>query len=185
MSRLLRGLCLIVVGCSASAASAATVEMGGIVWETDLVSAYNASLREEKPICVLFVREGDYYCNKVRAQLEEHKLLAPYQDHAIFVIADLDKDDAAGNISQMVASLNVELIPSLVLMRTSTTAIEEVSRVTGQYPVDKAAVLLGRLFDPIVFPPAPAVPAEPAVELPAAEHSENDDQSPADPAGAP
>lgn len=168
MSRLVQGLCLVIVGCAASTASAATVELGGLVWETDLVSAYNASLREEKPICVLFVRGGDYYCDKLKTQLDEHRLLAPYQDHAIFVIADLDKDDAAGNISQMVTSLKIEMIPSLVLMRTAATSIDEISRVTGLFPADQAAVLFGRLFDPIVFPPTPAVESEPAAALPTA-----------------
>ena len=166
MSRLVQGLCLVIVGCAASTASAATVELGGLMWETDLVTAYNASLQEEKPICVLFVRAGDYYCEKLKTQLNEHRLLAPYQDHAIFVIADLDRDDAAGNVAQLVTSLKIERIPSLVLMRTSATLIEEVSRVTGHYPADQAAVLFGRLFDPIVFPPEPAVESEPAAALP-------------------
>lgn len=167
MSRLVQGLCLVIVGCAASTASAATVELAGLMWETDLVTAYNASLQEEKPMCVLFVRSGDYYCEKLKTQLHEHRLLAAYRDRAIFVIADVDKDDAAGNVSQMVTSLNLDRIPALVLMRTSAASIDEVSRIVGLYTVDQAAVLLGRMFDPIVFPPAPAVESEPAATLPA------------------
>ena len=156
MSRLVQGLCAALLLLAATSAQAATVNLGGIVWENDLGTAYRSSLQEGKPMCVLFVREGEYYSDQMKTLLEDERLLAPYRDHAIFVLVDVDHDDSVGNVKQMMTSLGIEVLPSLVLMRTSATSIDEIDRVRGHFPADKLAVLLGNLFESIVFPPAAA-----------------------------
>lgn len=105
-------------------------------WKTDIKSAYKEAMDKQLPLIVRFKED---WCGACQAQERTTLSSAEFQklaDQAVFVSADPSKDDQSNSINQLMADLDINSYPTLVVLKATPTDLIEQARLVGNLPQD-------------------------------------------------
>lgn len=134
MRAIMAGILMAATGGLAVAAEPPATETKKVIWEDNVVAAFQKALKEGKPLVVVFTADWCEHCVMQNEMFEKEGVLDPYAGKAIFVKVDPGKDDTHGNIKRLVAQLGIKQIPTVVVLDVSEEELAERNRVTGHYP---------------------------------------------------
>jgi len=154
MKKMLTLLTLAMVGLTSVSANAASTKptrsATTIVWEKNVLAAYQRGVRENKPIVVAYV------CPMTRAKcthckVQRHALFGPEMaalaDKFVFVMVDVnlkDKTSPDADGQMLFRRLKLKGTPSISVLAPNSKRIEELFRMHGRFDADKIVLHLGK-----------------------------------------
>lgn len=102
-----------------------------IEWAENLSDAFRKAQSENKPMVLMFGADWCNACSKLKDTVISSKEFNAYNDRAVFVHANPDKDDRFGNIKQKMQELGIDSFPTMVILEVPSMV--ERARVTGRW----------------------------------------------------
>ena len=118
----------------------------GSVWVTNLVAGFNQAMSEKKPMLAVFWFTGSSWSEKLIGEIEQAAILPQLAKCSVPVKIDIDLDDGAQNVKQMVANLGLTEYPVTVLLLPSNEKIQSVGQVNGYFTWNEFRPQLEELF---------------------------------------
>jgi len=108
-----------------------------IEWIRNVYGGVEKSMKEEKPLVVLFMAAGTEFCRKLDRDVLDQPEMHALAGRAIFVWAENTDEDQHGNYAQLKKDLKIERFPVLVVLKTAPDEMEEIGRVVGYFPAEQ------------------------------------------------
>ncbi|MEQ8789153.1 MAG: hypothetical protein RIC55_22765 [Pirellulaceae bacterium] len=122
-----------------------------IRWRTDLLTAYQEAVAENKPLAIVFLcpleRDECIHCKRMRGSIF-HESTQEFADDAVFVVALIRGDGASDDeaAATLYSRLQVKATPAISIIEPKTTVIEERARIAGYFPAHKLYTHLHRFL---------------------------------------
>ena len=121
--RLAGGLLLCLLAARLAAAPQTQGDAAGIRWHTDLKEAHKVSVRQQKPMLLVFGADWCFYCKKLEGETLGNRQMAEYvRREFIPVRLDFDRDEKTAEI------LEVKSLPCTVIL---SPRVDLLGRIDG------------------------------------------------------
>ena len=111
-------------------------------WSPTSFHGYSRALQAGKPLIVLVQEKNCLWCSRLEGVLLSDPRFVQMQSRAVFALSELATDDEKGNNRKLMADLQVDRFPTLLLLEVRSNEIKELTRIVGFFPADQ---IIGRL----------------------------------------
>ena len=119
----------------------------GSVWETNIVAGFKKAIAENKPMLTLFWYHGSSWSEKLIGEIDQATILPELAKCAVPVKIDIDLDDSAQNVKNMIDNLGLKEYPVTVLLLPSSEKIQSVGQINGYFSWNEFRPQLESLFN--------------------------------------
>ena len=106
-------------------------------WSHSALGGYLRAVDDNKILIVLVEDTECPWCTRIHEEIQRDPRFVSMQSRVVFASAQLNQDDDKGNNQKLANDLQVDRVPSILVLKVGPGSIKEINRIIGFFPAEE------------------------------------------------